>query len=111
MGGTAGRRNIGAARAFCAIRDEMLPTSLPVPPPSFIKSAPARPGHDRRYAMDTSKIARELGWRPRQSFESGLRETVSWYLANRQWWERVLTGDYRVERLGLGPKTGKEAAR
>ena len=111
IGGDAERRNIEVARAVCAIMDERVPNAPHAPHDSLIEYVTDRPGHDRRYAMDASKIARELGWQPRHSFESGLRDTVSWYLDNRQWWERILSGDYRVERLGLGPKTGKEAAR
>ena len=64
---------------------------------TFVKD---RPGHDVRYAIDASKIERELGWVPEETFESGLRKTVQWYLDNRQWWERVLSGAYRLERLG-----------
>ena len=64
---------------------------------TFVKD---RPGHDVRYAIDASKIERELGWVPEETFESGLRKTVQWYLDNRQWWERVLSGVYRLERLG-----------
>ena len=64
---------------------------------TFVKD---RPGHDRRYAIDASKIARELGWKPQETFESGIRKTVRWYLDNRQWWERVLDGSYRLARLG-----------
>ncbi len=60
-----------------------------------------RPGHDQRYAIDTGKIARDLGWRPQETFESGLAKTVRWYLDNRPWWERVRSGVYRGERLGL----------
>ena len=59
-----------------------------------------RPGHDARYAIDASKIQRELGWVPLESFETGLRKTVNWYLENIGWWERVLSGAYRMERLG-----------
>lgn len=59
-----------------------------------------RPGHDQRYAIDASKIARELGWQPQESFESGLRKTVQWYLENRTWWQNVLNGHYQLERLG-----------
>ena len=59
-----------------------------------------RPGHDRRYAIDASKIAYELGWVPQESFDSGIRKTVQWYLDNRDWWQRVLSGDYRLGRLG-----------
>jgi dTDP-glucose 4,6-dehydratase len=62
---------------------------------------PDRPGHDRRYAIDASRIRRELGWAPRHTFEDGLRETVRWYLANRAWCEAVQSGSYRRERLGL----------
>jgi dTDP-D-glucose 4,6-dehydratase len=63
----------------------------------FVKD---RPGHDARYAIDASKFERELGWLPEETFETGLRKTVGWYLNNRQWWGRVLSGDYRFERLG-----------
>ncbi|MBF4438128.1 dTDP-glucose 4,6-dehydratase, partial [Vibrio anguillarum] len=64
-----------------------------------------RPGHDVRYAIDASKIERELGWKPEETFESGIRKTVEWYLNNKQWWSRVLDGSYAGERLGgaLGP--------
>ena len=60
-----------------------------------------RPGHDQRYAIDPSKIRNELGWTPARSFDQGLRETVQWYLNNRWWWDRVRSGAYRGERLGL----------
>jgi dTDP-glucose 4,6-dehydratase len=60
-----------------------------------------RPGHDQRYAIDASKIMTELDWEPRESFESGLRKTVEWYLANRSWWERIRSGLYRGERFGV----------
>lgn len=61
-----------------------------------------RPGHDLRYAIDAGKIERELGWRPRETFESGLRKTVQWYLANESWWKRVQDGSYQGQRLGVG---------
>lgn len=60
-----------------------------------------RPGHDLRYAIDASKIARELGWTPAETFTSGMRKTVAWYLANEAWWRRVQDGSYQGERLGL----------
>jgi dTDP-glucose 4,6-dehydratase len=63
---------------------------------------PDRPGHDQRYAIDTAKTRRELGWRPRHSFEQGIRKTVGWYLENRDWCEAVQAGKYDRERLGLG---------
>jgi dTDP-glucose 4,6-dehydratase len=64
---------------------------------SFVKD---RPGHDARYAIDGSKIKRELGWVPEQTFETGLRKTVKWYLDNEVWWSRVMSGAYQLERLG-----------
>jgi len=60
-----------------------------------------RPGHDFRYAIDCSKIQRELGWRPRETFESGLRKTVRWYLDNSDWWEAIRSGAYQGQRLGV----------
>jgi dTDP-glucose 4,6-dehydratase len=64
---------------------------------TFVKD---RPGHDVRYAIDASKIEKELGWKPKESFESGIRKTVLWYLNNEDWWKRVLDGSYSRERLG-----------
>jgi len=64
---------------------------------TFVKD---RPGHDARYAIDASKIQRELGWVPEETFETGLRKTVQWYLDNREWWQRVLSGDYKLDRIG-----------
>jgi len=64
-------------------------------PESLIRFVPDRPGHDRRYAIDCSKIERELGWRPRHTFEAGLSETIAWYQAHRGWWERIKSGEYR----------------
>jgi len=66
---------------------------------TFVKD---RPGHDRRYAIDFSKLERELGWRPAETFATGLERTVAWYLANTAWLERIANGGYRQERLGLG---------
>ena len=59
-----------------------------------------RPGHDTRYAIDAGKIERELGWTPAETFETGLEKTVRWYLDNKAWWQRVLDGSYRLERIG-----------
>ena len=64
---------------------------------TFVKD---RPGHDVRYAIDASKIQRELGWTPQETFESGIRKTVQWYLDNPEWWQRVLSGDYKLDRIG-----------
>ena len=102
IGGNAERKNIDVVRAICALVDELAPQ--PKPTAELITYVTDRPGHDARYAMDTRKVAAELGWAPRESFESGLRKTVQWYLANRPWWSnrRAL---YSGERLGLSTKT------
>lgn len=65
---------------------------------TFVKD---RPGHDQRYAIDAGKIEKELGWVPDETFETGLRSTVQWYLQNRDWWQHVLDGSYRLQRIGL----------
>ena len=101
VGGDSERRNIDVVRAICALLDEMLPESPNRPHGKLIEFVVDRPGHDARYAIDAAKIHRELGWRPRHTFENGLRETVRWYLDNPGWWERVMSGAYRGERLGL----------
>ena len=101
VGGDSERQNIEVVRAICALLDEMLPQSINRPHESLIKFVTDRPGHDARYAIDATKIKTELGWQPRHSFEEGLRDTVRWFLENRPWWERVMSGAYRGERLGL----------
>jgi dTDP-glucose 4,6-dehydratase len=101
VGGDQERRNIDVVRSICDLLDEMLPQSPHRPHAGLIRFVTDRPGHDLRYAIDAGKIARELGWRPSRSFEDGLRQTVRWYLDNRAWWERVMSGQYRGERLGL----------
>lgn len=109
IGGNAERQNLQVARAVCAVMDDLLPESPHRPHESLITFVTDRPGHDHRYAIDATKVARELGWQPRESFESGLRKTVAWYLDNRAWWERILSGEYRVERIGLGATAGRGA--
>jgi dTDP-glucose 4,6-dehydratase len=99
VGGGAEMRNIDVVRTICAVMDELSPK--PKPHAELINFVTDRPGHDFRYAIDASKIDAALGWRPAQTFASGLRETVAWYLANRQWWERIRSGVYRGERLGV----------
>ena len=64
---------------------------------------PDRPGHDRRYAIDASKLEQDLGWRPIENFESGLEKTVKWYLNRRDWWQSILNRGYKADRLGTGP--------
>jgi dTDP-glucose 4,6-dehydratase len=101
IGGHNERSNLEVVRAICALLDELLPTSPFAPHSSLITFVADRPGHDKRYAIDAGKLERELGWRPAETFESGLRKTVQWYLHNRIWWERVLSGAYQGERMGL----------
>jgi dTDP-glucose 4,6-dehydratase len=102
IGGENERRNIDVVRAICALVDELAPDTRIGSRASLITYVTDRPGHDLRYAIDTSKVRRELGWRPSETFETGLRKTVEWYLANQTWCERVQSGAYRGERLGLG---------
>jgi dTDP-glucose 4,6-dehydratase len=101
IGGHNERTNLQVVETICSHLDELLPDSHNVPHANLIKFVPDRPGHDKRYAIDAGKLERELGWRPAETFESGLRKTVKWYLDNRTWWERVLSGAYQGERLGL----------
>ncbi|WP_441999840.1 dTDP-glucose 4,6-dehydratase [Microvirga sp. 2TAF3] len=101
IGGHNERRNIDVVREICALIDELAPSKDIGPREKLITYVTDRPGHDLRYAIDASKIERDLGWRPAETFESGLRKTVEWYLANRDWWERVRSGVYRGERLGI----------
>lgn len=79
----------------------MTPNALTGPREKLISFVADRPGHDARYAMNAAKIEHELGWRPRHNFESGLRQTVQWYLDNRTWWEPLRSGIARGERLGV----------
>ena len=81
--------------------DELAPLADNRPHADLIEYVTDRPGHDLRYAIDASKIERELGWKPRYSFESGIRKTVEWYLSNQDWCERAMAGTYEGERLGL----------
>jgi dTDP-glucose 4,6-dehydratase len=101
IGGWNERTNIDVVRAICALVDEMAPNAAIGPREGLITFVADRPGHDLRYAIDARKIERELGWRPAETFETGLRKTVAWYLSNRAWWERVRSGVYRGERLGV----------
>jgi dTDP-glucose 4,6-dehydratase len=102
IGGQSERKNIDVVRSICRILDQVAPDPRLGPRESLIRFVTDRPGHDLRYAMDISKIRAEIGWTPRQSFESGMERTVRWYLENRRWCERVQSGAYRGERLGLG---------
>ena len=99
IGGNAERKNIDVVRTLCAILDELRPRASATRAAliTFVKD---RPGHDRRYAIDASKVSRELGWRPAEAFETGIRKTVEWYLANMKWVTHAASGEYRtwVER-------------
>ena len=102
IGGHNEKTNLEVVETICDLLEELAPEK-----PAGVKSyrdlitfVKDRPGHDARYAIDASKIERELGWVPEETFETGLRKTVQWYLDNPQWWERVLSGAYRLERLG-----------
>jgi dTDP-glucose 4,6-dehydratase len=102
IGGNAERTNLAVVESICRLLDEMLPGSSHRPHQRLITFVGDRPGHDRRYAMDIAKIQRELRWEPREDFDSGLRKTVCWYLANRWWWEPIWSQRYHGERLGTG---------
>jgi dTDP-glucose 4,6-dehydratase len=98
IGGHNEKKNIEVVRMICTLLDEMRPKSTPYADQiTFVKD---RPGHDLRYAIDASKIARDLGWTPQETFETGLRKTVQWYLDNQTWCQHVQDGSYQRERLG-----------
>ena len=102
IGGHNEKQNIEVVHTLCDLLEELHPEK-PVGITNYkdlITFVKDRPGHDLRYAIDASKIERELGWKPLETFESGLRKTVVWYLENREWWQRVLDGDYRLDRIG-----------
>jgi dTDP-glucose 4,6-dehydratase len=95
LGGGNQKRNLEIVETVCALLDELRPGDPVVPHRQLIKFVADRPGHDRRYAMDARKIERELGWRPRETFESGIRKTIQWYLANDNWVRDITSGSYR----------------
>ena len=108
IGGHNEKANIDVVKTICQLLEELVPVSPNARGQTeggfkrlitFVKD---RPGHDVRYAIDASKIADELGWKPEETFESGIRKTVQWYLNNKKWWSRVLDGSYTCERLGNG---------
>ncbi len=109
VGGHNEKKNIDVVKTLCGLLDEKVerhPDGIEAFE-SLIEFVTDRPGHDQRYAIDASKIERELGWRPRETFESGLSKTIDWYLANRDWSNHVRDGSYQGERLGLA--TGAQA--
>jgi len=101
VGGNAERNNLEVVKSICRLLDELLPGAQKGHD-RLITFVDDRPGHDQRYAMDFTKLAGELGWAPRESFDTGLRVTVLWFLQNRWWWEPIWSAGYRGGRLGLG---------
>lgn len=101
VGGNAEKQNIEVVKAICALLDQRRPREDGLPRESQITFVADRPGHDRRYAIDASKLRDELGWEPAYTFERGIAETVDWYLAHQDWVRRVLDGSYRLERIGV----------
>jgi dTDP-glucose 4,6-dehydratase len=97
------KTNLEVVRTLCAILDELAPAQLngSTRYEELIAHVDDRPGHDKRYAIDASKIQNDLNWKPEETFKSGIRKTVEWYLDNASWCEHVLDGSYRRERLGL----------
>jgi dTDP-glucose 4,6-dehydratase len=100
VGGNSERTNLQVVDTLCGLLDELLPNSPHCPHNGLKTFVSDRPGHDRRYAIDASKLKRELGWEPQETFESGMRRTVQWYLDHADWCRRVTDGSYRGERLG-----------
>lgn len=102
IGGHNEMPNIRIVKTICALLDELRPRPDGKTYTDQIAYVADRPGHDRRYAIDAGKIGRELGWLPQETFDSGIRKTIEWYLENLHWCERVTSGKYRQERLGTG---------
>ena len=100
VGGNAERENIVVVKTICGLLDTRQPLADGRTRESLITYVKDRPGHDRRYAIDSSKLQSELGWLPSQTFDSGMAQTVDWYLEHQPWVQRVLDGSYRMERLG-----------
>jgi dTDP-glucose 4,6-dehydratase len=102
IGGLSERTNLQVVQGICDVLDRRRPDASAGPRRDLVRHVTDRPGHDRRYAIDCSKLMKALGWRPSVEFESGLEQTVDWYLANPDWVARVRDGSYQGERLGLG---------
>jgi dTDP-glucose 4,6-dehydratase len=101
VGARSERTNLQVVRTICALLDELAPNDAIGPRERLIAFVSDRPGHDLRYAIDPTRICGELGWRPRETFETGLRKTVEWYLNNRAWWQAIRQNVYGGERLGV----------
>ena len=101
VGGNNEKTNLEVVRTICALMDELAPDERIGAREKLITFVQDRPGHDLRYAIDASRMRRELGWSPQETFESGLAKTIAWFLENRGWWIRIRSGLYRGERLGV----------
>ena len=102
IGGHNEQSNLHVVKTVCALLEELAPEK-PAGVTKYedlITFVKDRPGHDVRYAIDATKIEKELGWTPEETFESGLKKTVEWYLTNTSWWQNVLSGEYKLGRLG-----------
>ena len=95
IGGHNEKQNIEVVKTICKILDELIPQANAKPYESLITFVKDRPGHDLRYAIDATKIGNELGWKPEETFETGIRKTVEWYLNNSKWVNRVKSGEYQ----------------
>ncbi len=104
IGGHNEKTNLEVVHTLCELLDDLVPHSKHCPHQSLMTFVTDRPGHDHRYAIDAGKIERELGWKPEETFESGLRKTVEWYLANQAWCDKAVADRYSGERLGLDSK-------
>jgi len=104
IGGNNEKTNLDVVRAVCALLDELAPNPEIAAYSSLISFVEDRPGHDQRYAIDAGKIQNELDWKPKESFDSGLRKTVQWYLQHQGWCQNIINDRYRGERLGMGKK-------
>lgn len=102
IGGNCEKQNIEIVKTICSILDELRPKSDGAKYEKQITFVKDRPGHDRRYAIDASKIRKELAWEPKETFDTGIRITIQWYLENQKWTEDIISGNYQCQRLGLG---------
>ena len=101
IGGQTEKTNLDVVKSICALLDELEPNGTIGSYENLITFVEDRPGHDLRYAIDSTRISTELGWHPRETFETGLRKTVQWYLTHRRWWQRIRSGTYAGQRLGV----------
>ena len=101
IGGNNEIKNIDVVLTICSLLDDMSPREDGSNYADLITYVQDRPGHDFRYAIDATKINQDLGWSPKESFETGIRKTIDWYLNNREWWQAIQDNTYRQERLGV----------